>query len=264
MATTRELLSGAHRLLGLVNSGNVLPEAVYQDNLVALNQMIDSWDTERLAVFCTQDQVFYWPPGARVQTLGPSGDFALLLGTQQPEPLGTQNDNFIALEDDNPGTPKRPILLDDSTFFRDPTTNVAYGIKFINQLQYNNIAVKTVTSTYPQVMFVNNTFPNITLSVYPVPNRQLEFHFVSVQRLDNPVTLETQLEFPPGYLRAFRYNLAMELAPEFGVEPASNVRRIAMYSKRDLKRINNPRDVMAMPYSIIARRNRYNIYAGNY
>ena len=42
MATTRELLSGAHRLLGLVNSGNVLPEAVYQDNLVALNQMIDS------------------------------------------------------------------------------------------------------------------------------------------------------------------------------------------------------------------------------
>jgi hypothetical protein len=54
------------------------------------------------------------------------------------------------------------------------------------------------------------------------------------------------------------------LAPEFGVEPAPDVRRVAMYSKRNLKRINNPNNVMAMPYSIIARRNRYNIYAGNF
>ena len=264
MATTRELLSGAHRLLGLVNSGNVLPEAVYQDNLVALNQMIDSWSTERLAVFCTQDQTYMWSPGARIRTLGPTGDFVYLLGTQSEVPIITQGDDYLSVEDGNPPTAQRPILLEDSTFFRDPTTNVSYGIKFINQLQYNNIAVKTVQSTYPQVMFVNMTFPDITLSVYPVPNRLLEFHFISVQPLANPTTLETDLAFPPGYLRAFRYNLALELAPEFNVEPPPEVRRVAMYSKRNLKRINNPDDLMAMPYSLMARRNRYNIYAGNF
>jgi hypothetical protein len=261
MATTRELLSGAHRLLGLVNSGNVLPEAVYQDNLVALNQMIDSWSTERLAVFCTQDQTYYWEAGARIRTLGPTGDFVYILANQSDTPIVTQGDDYIGVDD---ATTQRPILLEDSTYFRDPTTNVSYGIKFINQLQYNNIAVKTVQSTYPQVLFVNNTFPNITLSVYPVPNRMLEFHFISVQPLANPTTLETNLEFPPGYLRAFRYNLALELAPEFNVEPSAEVRRIAMYSKRNLKRINNPDDLMAMPYSLMARRNRYNIYAGNF
>lgn len=261
MATTRELLSGAHRLLGLVNSGNVLPEAVYQDNLVALNQMIDSWSTERLAVFCTQDQTYYWDAGARIRTLGPTGDFVYILATQSEIPIVTQDEDYIGVDD---ATTQRPILLDDSTYFRDPSTNVSYGIKFINQLQYNNIAVKTVQSTYPQVMFVNMTFPDITLSVYPVPSRMLEFHFISVQPLDNPTTLATDLAFPPGYLRAFRYNLALELAPEFNVEPPPEVRRVAMYSKRNLKRINNPRDLMAMPYSIIARRNRYNIYAGNF
>jgi hypothetical protein len=261
MATTRELLSGAHRLLGLVNSGNVLPEAVYQDNLVALNQMVDSWSTERLAVFCTQDQTYYWEAGERIRTLGPTGDFVYILANQSDTPIVTQGDDYIGVDD---ATTQRPILLEDSTYFRDPTTNVSYGIKFINQLQYNNIAVKTVQSTYPQVMFVNNTFPNITLSVYPVPNRMLEFHFISVQPLANPTTLETNLEFPPGYLRAFRYNLALELAPEFNVEPSAEVRRIAMYSKRNLKRINNPDDLMAMPYSLMARRNRYNIYAGNF
>jgi hypothetical protein len=72
------------------------------------------------------------------------------------------------------------------------------------------------------------------------------------------------LAFPPGYLRAFTYNLAMELAPEFGVEPTPQVQRIAMASKRDIKRINSPKDIMAMPYSLMARRNRFNIFAGNY
>jgi hypothetical protein len=37
-----------------------------------------------------------------------------------------------------------------------------------------------------------------------------------------------------------------------------------MYSKRNLKRINNPDDIMSMPYSIIATRQRYNIFASNY
>ena len=56
----------------------------------------------------------------------------------------------------------------------------------------------------------------------------------------------------------------MEFAPEFGVEPSPQVQRIAMTSKRDLKRINNPDDVMSMPYSLIAQRQRFNVYSGNY
>lgn len=263
MATAGDQINGALRLLGILAEGETPSASMAQDALSAFDQMVDSWNTERLAVFCTQDQTYMWPAGERIQTLGPSGDFLYLLGTQSEVPITTQDDDYIAVEDGN-NVAQRPILLDDSTFFRDPSTNVSYGIKFINQLQYNNIAVKTVQSTYPQVMFVNNTFPNISMSVYPVPNRVLEFHFISVQRLLDPASLSTEILMPPGYLRAFRYNLALELAPEFGVEPAPDVRRVAMYSKRNLKRINNPNNVMAMPYSIIARRNRYNIYAGNF
>jgi hypothetical protein len=113
-------------------------------------------------------------------------------------------------------------------------------------------------------MWVNMTYPDVTIHVYPVPSRALEFHFISVKPLTQPATLTTELAFPPGYLRAFTYNLAMELAPEFGVEPTPQVQRIAMASKRDIKRINAPKDIMAMPYSLMARRNRFNIFAGNY
>jgi hypothetical protein len=141
---------------------------------------------------------------------------------------------------------------------------VSFGIKFINQQQYDGIAVKTVTSTYPQVCWINMEFPNITMTVYPRPTRDLEWHIISVEELSQPAALDTELHFPPGYMRAFAYNLAMEMAPEYGVEPAPQIQRIAMTSKRNLKRINNPDDVMAMPYAIVATRQRYNIFAGNY
>jgi hypothetical protein len=234
--TAGDQINRALRLLGILAEGETPSAAMSQDALMALNQMIDSWSTERLSVFCTQDQTFTWPAGQITRTLGPSGD-------------------FIGL---------RPVLLDESTYYRDPGTNVSFGIKFINQQQYNGIAVKTVTSTYPQVIFVNNTYPDITMTVYPRPTRDLEWHFVSVQKLTEPATLTTDMLFPPGYLRAFTYGLAMEFAPEFGVEPSPHVQRIAMTSKRNLKRINNPDDVMSMPYAIVATRQRFNIYAGNY
>jgi hypothetical protein len=220
----------------MLAEGETPSAAASQDALSAMNQMIDSWNTERLSVFSTQDQIFTWPASTQSRTLGPTG-------------------NFVG---------NRPVLLDDATYFRDAATNVSYGIKIINQQQYNGIAVKTVTSTYPQVMWVNMTYPDIEMYVYPVPLRPLEWHFVSVEELTQPAVLATTLSFPPGYLRAFKYNLACEIAAEFGVEPSPQVQRIAMTSKRNLKRINNPDDVMAMPYGIVANRQRYNIYSGNF
>jgi len=234
--TAGDQINRALRLIGVLAEGETTSASVSQDSLMAMNQMIDSWNTERLSVFCTHDQTFTWPAGQITRTLGPSGD-------------------FIGL---------RPVLLDEATYFRDPGTNVSFGIKFINQQQYNGIAVKTVTSTYPQVIFVNMTYPDVTMSIYPRPTRDLEWHFVSVQELSNPATLATDLFFPPGYLRAFTYNLAMEIAPEFGVEPSPQVQRIAMTSKRNLKRINNPDDVMSMPYAIVATRQRFNVFSGNF
>ncbi len=236
MATTAgDQINRALRLIGVLAESETPSAATSQDALLAMNQMIDSWNTERLSVFATQDQVFSWPAGEIRRTLGPSGDF-----------VGN-----------------RPVLLDDATYYRAPS-GVSYGIKFINQDQYNGIAVKTATSTFPQVIFVNETFPDVEMFIYPKPTQTLEWHFISVEELTQPAALTTELHFPPGYMRAFTYNLAMEIAPEFGVEPSPQVQRIAMTSKRNLKRINNPNDIMSLPYGVVANKQRFNIYAGNF
>jgi hypothetical protein len=234
--TAGDQINGALRLIGQLAEGETPSAATSQDSLTAMNQMLDSWSSERLSVFSTQDQVFTWTQGYISRTLGPTGDF-----------VGN-----------------RPVLLDDATYFRDPSNNISFGIKIINQQQYDGIAVKTVTSTYPQVLWINMDMPNVSMYIYPVPTKALEWHFISVTELTEPATLATELVIPPGYLRAFRFNLACEIAAEFGVEPPPSVQRIAMSSKRNIKRINNPDDVMSLPYSIVATRQRFNIFAGNY
>jgi hypothetical protein len=234
MATAGDIINGSLRLLGVLAEGETPSAETSNDALVAMNQMIDSWNTEQLMIYNTQDQVFTWPANTISRSLGPTGDF-----------IGN-----------------RPILLDDSTYFIDPSSGVSYGMKIINQEQYDGIAVKTVTSTYPQLLWLNMDYPNIVMYQYPVATRALQWHFISVEELVQPATLATSLLFPPGYLRAFRYNLACELAPEFGVQPSPTVSRIAMSSKRNIRRQNNPQDVMSMPYPIMGTRQRFNIYAG--
>jgi hypothetical protein len=234
--TAGDQINGALRLIGQLAEGEVPSAETSADALTAMNQMLDSWSAERLSVFSTQDQVFTWTQGYKSRTLGPTGDF-----------VGN-----------------RPVLLDDATYFIDPSNNISFGIKIINQQQYDGIAVKTVTSTYPQVLWINMDMPNVSMYIYPVPTKALEWHFISVTELTEPATLATTLVVPPGYLRAFRFNLAAEIAAEFGIEPPPQVQRIAMSSKRNIKRINNPDDVMSLPYSIVATRQRFNIYAGNY
>lgn len=234
MASAYDLICGALRLIGQLAEGEQPSIETANDALVAFNQMIESWNTERLAVFTTQDQTFTWPASTASRTLGPTGNF-----------VGT-----------------RPILIDDSTYFK--VNNLSYTLQFINQLQYDGIALKGNTSTYPQFMYVNMGYPDLTMYVYPVPTSALEMHIISVEELSQPATLATDLAFPPGYLRAFRFCLACEIAAEFGVEPSPQVQRIAMTSKRDLKRVNNPGDVMAMPFSLVANRRwpTFNIFSG--
>ena len=92
-ATAGEIIKGALRLIGQLAEGEEPSAETMQDSITAINQMIQSWDIERLSVFSTQDQVFTWPANIASRTIGPTGDF-----------VGN-----------------RPIEVDDATYFKDPS-----------------------------------------------------------------------------------------------------------------------------------------------
>ena len=231
-STVQEAIESAMRLIGQLETGETPDAASLADAMSAFNVMLDSWSTERLSVYSTQDQSYAWPNNETTQTLGPSGDF-----------VGV-----------------RPIQVDDSTYFT--TNNLSYPIMLINEQQYNGIAQKNITSTYPQVMWVNYKMPDIEMKIYPVPTNSITMHIISVQELTEATALDDTLIIPPGYLRAFNYNLAVEIASEFGIDAPPRVINIANTAKKTIKRINSPRDEMSMPYAINARRQRFNIFSG--
>ena len=152
MATAGDIINGSLRLIGQLAEGETPSSETSADALAAMNQMLDSWSTERLAVYTTQDQNFTWAAAAATKTIGPSGNF-----------IGT-----------------RPIQILDSSYFIDSATGVSYGFGLVNERQYNDIALKTVTATYPQVMLVHNTNPNVTMTFYPVPSTSLDVHIISL------------------------------------------------------------------------------------
>jgi len=75
----------------------------------------------------------------------------------------------------------RPIQVDDSSYFKEPASGLSCGIKLITQQQYNGIALKTAVSDSPDVLMVRPDYPDITMLAHPVPNRELEFHIISVE-----------------------------------------------------------------------------------
>jgi hypothetical protein len=95
--TAGDQINGALRLIGQLAESETPSAATSADALTALNQMLDSWSSERLSVFSTQDQVFTWPANTVTRTLGPTG-------------------NFVG---------NRPVLVDDSTYFIDPGNGIS-------------------------------------------------------------------------------------------------------------------------------------------
>lgn len=232
MTTAGDQVERALRLIGVLAEGETASAEIMQDSLMSLNQMLDSWSTERLSVFTSLDQVFTWPAGVVSRTLGPTG-------------------NLVGV---------RPVTLDSSSYYIDPVSGVSAPLTLVDQDQYNAIPVKTTTGITPALIHVESDVPDVTVFIYPVPTVDVVIHFVSMKALSQVASVGTELVFPPGYLRAFAYNLAMELAPEFGVEPSQQVQRIAMTSKRNLKRINNPDDKLLIPPSLTGQ-SGYSIYS---
>lgn len=240
MATAGDQINYALRLLGVLAEGESPSAATSADGLTALNQMLDSWSTERLSVYGTQTHEVTWPAGEVYQDIGPGGSGAFGV---------------------NPG----PLQIDPATYY--VVNGISYPITLVNQEQYNNITLKDTTSTLPLVMWPNMmllTTMNIRMHLWPVPSQDLEFHIVCVKELTQIADLGDDIIVPAGYLRAFAYNLAVELAPQFGIEASQTVKRIAAVSKRNIKRINNPGDKMSMPAALVANTYGFNIYSGGF
>ena len=204
-----DLIKSSMRLIGAIASGETPTADEANDGLLVLNDMLENWSTENLSVWGSSNQTFNLVAGQAVYTIGPTGNWV----TDRPQDI-------------------------DDAYMR--FNGVDFPVVVISQEQYNEINLKSMQQPIVERLLYVNEFPLGIVTVWPVPTQALPITLTMRRILDFPVALTDTLTGPPGYLKALRYCLAVEFAPEFGVEPSPTVVQVAADAKGDYKRANIP------------------------
>lgn len=183
MTTALQLITGAARLIGIVRKGEALDNDEAMDGLTALNDMLASWSNNGLLTV-SRVWEYFTVSAATSYTIG-SG-----------QSLNTT----------------RPIKI-VAAFFR--SGDIDYPLEIISDEQYESITLKTLQSDFPCYLNYDNAYPYGTIRLYPQGAGQL--HLLSEKPIGNIASLTTTVDLPPGWNRAIRSNLAIEMEPEYGV-----------------------------------------------
>ncbi len=211
MTTARTLITQSLKDLGAIAVGETPTADEAQDGLETLNQMIASWQTESLVVYAKNQEIFSYPvTGQQSYTIGPTGDFVTA----------------------------RPIRI-DAALNRDANDNDYWFYVARDFTDYAQLITKAVSAQLQTVLYYDPTYPNGTIYLWPTPNdssyRLVLWTWTSVVELAG---LDDVISLPPGYERALRSNLALELAPRYGREVSQMLAKTAMDSKAQIKRTN--------------------------
>jgi len=234
MATAQTIINGALRLLQVASTDVVLTNDEANDALESLNQMIDGWSNESLMLYHVTREQFTCIPANNPHTIGPTGDFATSV----------------------------PMNIEAATV---TVGGVDYPILPIDYDDYAVIKLKTLQNVYPEYFYLDKSSPVLAnLYMYPVPSTASTISLYSRKPLTSFASLTDNLTLPPGYERALKYALAVELAPEYQVSAGQDVIALAIAAKASLKRTNKrPLTLQIDPAALaVSGKRRFNIYTG--
>lgn len=233
--TVRKIITGAMRLLNTVAANQAPTDAEIQVGIKALNVMVDSWSNDRLMIYKIQPYYFTTVGGKQTYTLGPGGDWNIT------RPMRIQ-EAYVNLTSNQGGglqTTSLPITL-------------------ANDNQWASIVTKYVQTQIPNIMYDNGNYPTRTIYLYPVPTGTIDIVLWLWQPLLDYANIDEQIVLPRGYVRAIRFNLACELAPEYGREASPIVKQTASDTKMALATINSVPQYSRMDPSLGQTRPTFN------
>lgn len=191
------------------------------DALAILNMMLDQWNAERLMVYAVirvvndvNSNPFNLVPGQQTYTLGTGGNF------NYPRPTRVERAGIISLNN-----PAQPLEL---------------PLEMLTDAGWEAIPVKNITSTLPQKLWIDTNFPFMNLNFWCIPSVQVQLALYLWQIISGFTDPTVLVSLPPGYLKALRYCLAVDLAPEWGRPVPPEVAAQAIFSKAFVKTINIP------------------------
>lgn len=211
MATAADIVRDALKELGVLAAGESLKSEDLADGIRALNRMLGSWANERLLVFGTRRTTHTLVPSASPQTIGASG-------------------GIVAT---------RPLRIDGAGVIPSGQSSET-PLHILTDAQYQSISDKTVTADVPQRLWVEPTYPNANLWLWPVPTTAATL-VLQVWGQISAFAASDVVSLPDGYEDALILSLAMRLAPSYGVAArGTDMEANANEAVASIKRTNTP------------------------
>lgn len=192
------------RLVGSLRSGLNLSNDELTDCKMVLNDMLDAWGVSRQTVFNVERVI-----------LDQNGLALSLAANKQTYTLGNANGTEDFLLSRPPRLERVSVLYSASQ-----QTPVELAMEMLDDVQWQAVSNKSTPSLLPQVCYVEKNFPDMSLSFWPVPTQANPVALYQWAALTLFPDLNSTFSFPPGYARAIRYNLAVDLAAEFPCDMA--------------------------------------------
>lgn len=187
--TANDIIRRALMMLGVSDKTSPLDALDAEDCLITLNRMLDTWAQDKVLVWSVPIADFQLIAGQALYRYGTGGDF------NSPRPASI--DAMSIVNQNNPALPAEiPISM--------------FSIQ-----EWQAIPVKNITSPMPLGCFDDESFPFRNLTFYPIPSINVPARIYSWQSLPFFPDLTTPLSFPPAYLEAIDYNLAVQVSALF-------------------------------------------------
>lgn len=230
MTTALELLTGSLKLLGVVTKTKPISADEAEDGLGRLNELLESWANDTLLAYTRVWESFPLSAGVGSYTIGTGQTF----------------------------NTARPVSI-VSAYVRNQTTD--YPLMMIRDEDYARIDTKSTTSQTPQYLNYDQGFPVGTIRLWEVPSAGLTLYMQSEKVLTSFADLSSDVSLPPGWAKALRYALAIDLAPEYGIAVSGEVANQAAESKYLLKsQAEQGRPILLNTWG----QTSYNGYTGRY
>lgn len=130
----------------------------------------------------------------------------------------------------------QPIDIDQA-FIR--VSNEDYQVEVVKRREFNKIPDKAKTGR-PTKLYFQRGASTGTVYLWPVPTATEAIYLDMRKALATFSALANEVTLPLGYRRAIVFNLAVEIAPDYEIEPSAEINRMAAESLAAIMQINSP------------------------
>lgn len=220
VTTVRDIIRGAYRKIGVYSAGESLGDAEAADGLEVLIDMIDSWSNSALLIPVVTLISKVLTLGERTYTIGHYPD---------PVPVPLPSNHIEVMR------PQEYLSL-----YLVDSANTSYPLKKIGAQSYDLISTKDV-GRRPIQYYIRGGWPLDTIIFDSQPDTEYIFYIQARLPLSDflvTATLDDVVDVPPGYMKALKANLAIEMADEFGQSPSQLLVANALSSLKRIKARN--------------------------